>query len=59
MGIETIIFIVALVIFVLFIVGLIIKIKQGEEKGKYLEELDKKLETEYSREKKSSTKIDT
>ena len=45
--------------FLLLFVAMIVKIKQGKENGKHLENLDKKLEAEYSREKKSSTKIDT
>lgn len=45
-----------LVVYVLFFVGLVIKIRQGEEKEKILKQLDEQSEAKYSQNEKSSAK---
>ncbi len=45
---SSIIGIFGLVAYILFFVGLIIKIKQGKEKEKILKQLDEQLERKYS-----------
>jgi len=53
---SAIIGIFGLVVYVLFFVGLVIKIRQGEEKEKILKQLDEQLEAKYSQNENPSTK---
>ncbi len=52
MDMSAVVGIFGLVVYILFFVGLIMKIKQGEKKEKILKQLDEKLEAKYSKKEK-------
>ena len=45
-----------LAVYILFFVGLIVKIKRGKEKEKILKQLDEQLEAKYAEKENTSTK---